>query len=77
MKLIALALLAGGLMGVTGCSYRIPHQNDLGASPSLSSRDRGQAIDKNWAFEGQQFVDDVDSLLLLRPSSRMTIWNTR
>lgn len=77
MKLIALTLLAGGLMGLTGCNHRIPHQNDFGATPGMSSRDRYQEIDSNWAFEGQQFVDDVDSLLLLRPSSRMTMWNTR
>jgi hypothetical protein len=34
-------------------------------------------IARNWDYEGKQLVDDFDSAMLLRPSSRLTIWNVR
>jgi hypothetical protein len=65
-KLLALLVLM--CMGLTsvGCS-----------TPAYSGRERMQMIGRNISFEGGQIQDDIDSLLLLRPASRMTIWNIR
>ena len=47
------------------------------ATPAYSGRERGQMIARNWGFEAKQINDDIDHLLLLRPSSRLTIWHIR
>ena len=63
--LFALVLLAGGLTS-TGC-----------ATPAYSGHERFQMIARNINFEGAQIEDDIDSLLLLRPAGRLTIWHIR
>ncbi len=50
---------------------------DFGSTPAYSSAERGRMIWRNWNNEGAQIIDDVDSALLLRPQSRMTIWHVR
>ena len=62
----ALVLLAGGLMTSGGC-----------ATPAYSGHERFQMISRNINFEGAQAMDDMDSLLLLRPAGRLTIWHIR
>ena len=67
MKLLALAsLLAVTLLGASGC-----------ATPAYSARERDQIIARNMDLDRKQIIDDFDSLMLLRPASRMTIWNVR
>ena len=67
MKILSMLVLVAALfVGSTGCS-----------TPAYSARERDQQIARNWNYEGAQMVDDFDHLLLLRPSSRLTIWNVR
>ena len=70
MKSIKTALLLvlslGSLFAVTGC-----------ASPAYSAQERHAQIARNWDYEGKQATDDWDHILLLRPPSRLTIWNVR
>jgi hypothetical protein len=67
MKTLVMAtVLAGLAAGLTGC-----------ATPAYSGRERSQMIARNWDYEWKQAQDDIDSVLLLRPASRLTIWNVR
>lgn len=67
MKIVVLiALVAGALLSTAGC-----------ATPGYSPTERHQMIARNWDYEMKQATDDWDHLLLLRPSSRLTIWNVR
>ncbi len=67
MKLLPLiALLIASTLFTAGC-----------ATPAYSARERDQMIARNWDFERKQIIDDFDSIMLLRPASRMTIWNIR
>jgi hypothetical protein len=75
MKKLLLIALLGSLVTSVGCARRL--DNDFGATPTLSSRERMQQIDRNWDYEGRQLMDDVDTVLLLRPASRLTRWNVR
>jgi hypothetical protein len=34
-------------------------------------------IGRNISFEGGQIQDDIDSIMLWRPASRLTIWHIR
>jgi hypothetical protein len=62
-----LALVAGG------CARPF----EIGWSPAYTARERHHMIAHNWDYEGKQLIDDLDSALLLRPSSRLTLWNVR
>jgi hypothetical protein len=64
--LLALVLLIGLGFSSVGCS-----------TPAYSGKERMQMIGRNISFEGAQIQDDIDSLLLLRPAGRMTIWHIR
>lgn len=48
-----------------------------GCTPAYSTRERNALIARTWKHDAKQAVDDFDSALLLRPPSRMTIWNVR
>ena len=66
-KFFLLALLGVSVGLLTGC----------GSTPAYSAQERGQLIWRNMNYQGAQAMDDIDSALLLRPSSRLTIWNVR
>jgi hypothetical protein len=66
MKAICLSLLLGAVLLSSGC-----------ATPAYSGRERWQMITRNWGFEAKQINDDIDSLLLLRPAGRLTLWHIR
>jgi hypothetical protein len=67
MKKLALFVILAGLTAFsTGC-----------ATPAYSGTERAQMIARNWDYEWKQAQDDIDSALLLRPASRLTIWNVR
>ncbi len=67
MRKLALLLLVSPLMGIsTGC-----------ATPAYTAEERFQRIGRNWDYEWKQMQDDIDEVLLLRPASRLTIWNVR
>ncbi len=78
MKTLALLILTAVTFVVcSGCTYRIPHQNDPFATPALTGRERYQEVDRIFAYEGQQAQDDWDHFWLLRPAGHMTTWNVR
>jgi hypothetical protein len=67
MKSLALiASLAGAILLTGGCG-----------TPGYTPTERNQMIARNWDYEIKQASDDWDALLLLRPASRLTIWNVR
>jgi hypothetical protein len=63
-KFALLAMLAGGLMFTGGCE-----------TPAYSTQERAALIGRNWGFEYEQINDDVDTLLLLRPSGHLSEWD--
>ena len=66
-RLALLAVLGLSVVGTTtGC-----------ATPAYTAQERNALIARNWDYESKQITDDVDSILLLRPASRLTIWNVR
>ncbi len=62
-----LFVLAGAMFSLTGC---------LG-TPGYTGVERNRMIGRAWSYDMAQAVDDFDSVLLLRPPSRNTIWNVR
>ena len=67
MKSLALiALLAGALLVTAGC-----------ADPGYSATERNQLIGRAGDYDVKMASDDWDYLLLLRPPSRLTIWNVK
>ena len=71
--LVVVGMLAMLVGGVVGCARPF----EIGWSPAYTARERHHMIARNWDYEGKQLIDDVDSVLLLRPASRLTIWNVR
>lgn len=67
MKAVFSVLLLLVVLTSVGCT----------ATPAYSGKERGQLISRNINYEGAQISDDVDTLLLLRPAGRLTIWNLR
>lgn len=65
-KLALLCLSLTGVLMSTGCE-----------TPTLSSRERGQAIARNMGLEWQMLQDDVDRALMLRPVTMLSRWNVR
>jgi hypothetical protein len=74
MKKFALfGLVAGCLFVSSGCA----RPGEIGWTPAYTARERADMIARNWDYEGKQMQDDIDYVLLLRPASRLTIWNVR
>lgn len=71
MKSIALQILLGGaiLIGASGC--------EVLDTPAYTAQERGQLIGRNWGFEFQQAMDDIDYGFLLRPAGHLTPWNVQ
>lgn len=72
-KLTVLALIGSALVSIVGCA----RPGELGHTPALTTKERYNAIARNWDNEGKQSQDDIDTLLLLRPQSRLSPWNFR
>ena len=71
-KLAAILLLVSAGLS-TGCA----RPGEVGWTPAYSYHERQQLILRNWDYEGKQKDDDIDSALLLRPASHLTIWDVR
>lgn len=67
MQRLVILLGLGLVIAAAGCT----------ATPAYSGEERGRMIARNWRFEREQIADDIDHALLLRPSSRLTIWAVR
>ena len=72
-KFAYLGLVACTLFVSTGCA----RPGEIGWTPAYTARERGDMIARNWDYEGKQMQDDIDHILLLRPASRLTVWNVR
>jgi hypothetical protein len=72
-RLLGLAALTMLTFAVSGCA----RPWEIGWTPAYTWEERSAQIARNWDYEGKQMQDDIDSLLLLRPASRLTIWNVR
>jgi hypothetical protein len=72
-KFAYLGLVACTLFVGTGCA----RPGEIGWTPAYTARERGDMIARNWDYEGKQIQDDIDHILLLRPVSRLTVWNVR
>lgn len=67
------ALLTLSLALFTGCA----RPGEFGYTMGLTTKERGNAIARNWDNEGKILMDDVDSFFLLRPQTALTPWNIR
>ncbi len=63
-KLLFLGMVAGSMCFSAGC-----------ATPAYSPDERQAQINRNLDYEGKQAIDDIDSALLMRPATHMTVWN--
>jgi hypothetical protein len=72
-KFVSLVLVTAAALIVSGCARPF----ELGWGPAHTADDRGREIARNWDYEGKQIVDDIDHILLLRPATRLTLWNVR
>lgn len=72
----AVALVAAGMGGVAGCSSAAaPTLPVFGSTPIFSAQERYARIGRNWNLETKMLNDDLDEVLLLRPTSSLTEWN--
>jgi hypothetical protein len=67
VKSVLLGGLVAGFVFVSGGCH----------TPAYTPTERRQQIARNWDYEFKQATDDFDSVLLMRPASRLTIWNVR
>lgn len=73
------AILAGAAAFSTGCAT--PAYS--GGLPTIqfpeekATGENANNIVRNMSYESRQFADDVNSILLLDPPSRLTRWNVR
>jgi hypothetical protein len=63
-RLMCLMLLATA--GLGGCTLD---------TPAYSAKERFAEIDRNIYWQQLQINDDIDDILLLRPSGQLTIWD--
>lgn len=69
--------IAAVLAGVVGLAAGCARPGELGYTPAYTAKERYNLIARAWDNDGKQLSDDIDSLLLLRPQSRLTPWNMR
>lgn len=78
MSKLTLAVVACGSMFLAGgCMDARIGKVDPFATPAYSGVERGEMIARNIELEWRMINDDVDSILLLRPVSGLTIWHVR
>lgn len=66
MKLLSVLLLVGSAIALTGCTLD---------TPAYSAKERFAQINRNTAYQSAQFNDDLDHILMIRPSNQESIWN--
>jgi hypothetical protein len=66
MKLLSALFLVASGMALTGCTLD---------TPAYSAKERFAQINRNTLYQAQAFNDDLDYILLSRPSNQETIWN--
>jgi hypothetical protein len=66
MKLLSVLLLAASAMALAGCTMN---------TPAYSAKERFAQINRNTMYQAAAFNDDLDYVILARPSNQETIWN--
>ncbi len=66
MKLFTGLSLLAAAFALAGCTAD---------TPAYSAKERFAQIHRNYNFEAEAMNDDIDNLLLFRPSNQETIWN--
>jgi len=66
MKLLPSLLLVASVVAVAGCTTD---------TPGYSAKERFAQIHRNTVYQSEAANDDIDHILLLRPSNQETIWN--
>ncbi len=66
MKLLPVLLFAASAIVLTGCTMN---------TPAYSAKERFAQISRNTAYQAEQGSDDLDYILLSRPSNQETVWN--
>ena len=64
---VLIGLLLAGPVFSGGCADTLAY----------SASERNALIARTWSIDAHEAVDDIDSFLMLRPPSRMTIWHVR
>ena len=65
LTVLTTLVLATGLLSV-GCS-----------TPAYSGRERFEHIGYGMSYDAAQMQDDIDHVFLLRPGSRLSVWNVQ
>lgn len=65
MKLFACLMLVAMAGLLTACQD----------TPAYSAKERSAQIARNMDLDQREMNDDIDHLLLLRPSDQLTLWN--
>ena len=73
MKKIGILTLVSLPLMFAGCARPF----ELGYTPAYTTKERINMIARNWDYEGKQSQDDIDHILMLRPASRLTVWEVR
>lgn len=66
MKLLTGLVLVASAVVMSGCSANVP---------GYSAEERFAQINRNTVYQSEQASDDLDHILLLRPSNQASIWN--
>jgi hypothetical protein len=66
MKLLSVLLLVGLAIALTGCTLD---------TPAYSAKERFAQINRNVAYQSAAINDDLDYIVLFRPSNQETVWN--
>lgn len=78
MSKLTLAMFVGlsaAMLG--GCMDARIGKVDPFATPAYSGKERGEMIARNWEMEWKMMNDDIDSVMLFRPVSSLSVWNVR
>jgi hypothetical protein len=76
-KFTVVALVAATLAPALTLSVGCARPGEFGYTPAYTTKERANIIARGWDNDGKMLMDDVDSILLLRPQSRLTPWNIR
>lgn len=66
MKLFSGLLLMSSALLAAGCTQD---------TPAYSAKERFAQIHRNEVFQAEAMNDDIDWILLTRPTDQLTIWN--
>jgi hypothetical protein len=66
MKFLPCLLFVGSAALLAGCTA---------ATPALSPAERYAQINRNVIYQNETGNDDLDHMLMFRPSNQLTVWN--